>query len=69
MSFYLGVPLIVAIIGAVLYCVFNKPETANYKELAKAMWWCGLLVTLFAVAGYDPVHNTFRDRPVAPSVR
>lgn len=43
------IPLLVSIIGALLYGF-----TANEKvrALAKDMFWCGLLVTLWQMAGH-----------------
>lgn len=44
-----AVPLLVAIVGAILYCVVQR---ADVKQLALYAWACGLLVTLLGLAGH-----------------
>lgn len=44
-------PLAVAIIGAVLYLLFNKPESVKAAELARLAYFAGLLVFLLQGAG------------------
>lgn len=43
------VPLVVAIIGLLVYALSANPKVAELGRLAFA---CGLLVTLFAMAGH-----------------
>jgi hypothetical protein len=43
------VPLLACVIGLVLYLAVTT--NAKVVEVGRALFWCGLLVTLFAVAG------------------
>lgn len=45
-------PLLVACVGAIVFllCTPSSTRVADIKELAKHMWWTGLLVTLFVFA-------------------
>jgi hypothetical protein len=43
----IGVPLLVAIIGALVFAI---SKNGDVKELSKHAFWCGLLVTLFVFA-------------------
>ncbi len=54
----IGVPFLVAIIGAVLFLLCNAPNTRSqdFKKLALCAWWCGLLVTLFVFATSVTAH-------------
>ena len=53
MTFFASIPLLVSILGAVLYLVVKRPDV---KQLALYAFACGLLVALFAIAGHtEPV--------------
>lgn len=43
------VPLVVAIIGALVYALASN---AKAVELGRALFWCGVLVTLLVEAHY-----------------
>ena len=49
MTFFASIPLLVSILGAVLYLVVKRPDV---KQLALYAFACGLLVTLFGLAGH-----------------
>lgn len=42
-------PLVVAIIGLLMYVLASNTKVA---EIGRAMFWCGLFVTLFAAASH-----------------
>jgi hypothetical protein len=46
-----AVPLLVAALGAAVYLVATRQKWPALAELARACWWCGLLVFLFGLAG------------------
>lgn len=48
MTIISALPLLVAIVGAVIYLTVDRP---GIKQLALCIFACGLLVTLFALAG------------------
>lgn len=41
------IPLLAAIVGLLVYVLAGKPKI---EEVGRALFWCGLLVTLFVVA-------------------
>ena len=43
------IPFLVAVVGAILHCVVQR---ADVKQLALVAWFCGLLVTLWGLAGH-----------------
>jgi len=43
------VPLLVAVIGLLVYVLASN---AKVIEVGKALMWCGILVTLFALASH-----------------
>lgn len=49
MTLYILLPLLVAIIGALVYLAASKAET---KELGRLAYGAGLLVTLYAFAAH-----------------
>ena len=43
------IPLLVALIGVLMYALATNPKV---QEIGRIMFFCGLLVTLFEVAGH-----------------
>jgi hypothetical protein len=43
------IPLLAAIVGLLVYVLAANPKVI---EVGRALMWCGLLVTLFAVASH-----------------
>lgn len=50
MTIISGLPLLVAVLGAIIYLILLKGTRESVAELSRIAWNCGLLVFLFGVA-------------------
>lgn len=59
-------PLLVCIVGLLIFVLVKKPESADLKKIGFTMFWVGLLVTLFGVGNFRGV--TLEARPARVAV-